>query len=522
MMSFVSYASVDPVVISEELINTAINEQVAPEIAEITRKEGIDPEEVTSIRLDYKNILKINNLWALKNLKKLKLDNNIIEKIENINFLVNLTWLDLSFNNITVIEGINELVNLTDLSLFNNRISKIENMDDLTKLTVFSIGNNNLSSLENILYLTRFENLRVLNAAGNKICMDKNYKTYILANLKNLKYLDYRLINQEEVEKSRAVYLDDLIALEEEEKILKSKKEKQEQRRKLEELFEEAHIKNIDMLFNDMFEQDPDFHKIKILAPDKIQDLNEDYRTKFEIVIVEMKDFILKKHSEVQEEKELITKAIEDAKAETDAKGIQLVNDLEHRKKVFIRTVVNMRDIKEIDEAVKAMKFDVDETANKLMALEMTIVEQFEEILRDYEKNLQELFNSMLECGQTNMSRIRELENNFFERYTEGIMTAYDRFHKSDIDSIESEELRELISDKEVILNSLNATHDFHLLKFDQQEDGLSSGCNKELEDEIQRVHNEETQRNRKRVIEIITYVERLYYEIEQAEDSVF
>ena len=34
------------------------------------------------------------------------------------------------------------------------------------------------------------------------------------------------------------------------------------------------------------------------------------------------------------EEKELITKAIEDAKAETDAKGIQLVNDLEHRKKV--------------------------------------------------------------------------------------------------------------------------------------------------------------------------------------------
>ncbi|ORX37504.1 outer arm dynein light chain 1 [Piromyces finnis] len=522
MITFVSYASVDPVVISEELINTAINEQITPEIAEIAKKEGIDPEEVKAIRLDYKNILKINNLWSLKNLTKLQLDNNIIEKIENINFLVNLTWLDLSFNNITVIEGLNELVNLTDLSLFNNRISKIENMDELTKLTVFSIGNNNLSSLENILYLTRFENLRVLNAAGNKICNDKNYKAYILANLKNLKYLDYRLINQEEVEKSRAIYLDDLIALEEEEKITKSKKEKLEQRRKLEQLFEEAHIKNIDMLFQDMFEQDPDFHKLNILAPEKIQDLNEDYRAKFEIIIIEMKDFILKKHSEVQEEKELITKAIEDAKAETDSKGIKLVNDLEHRKKAFIRTVSNMRDVKEIDEAVKAMKFDVDETSNELMALEMTIVEQFEEILREYEKNLQELFNSMLECGQTNMARIRELENNYFERYTECIMSAYDRIHKSDMDSIENDDLRELISDKEIILNSLNATHDFHLLKFDQQEDGLSSGCNKELEDEIQRTHNEETQRNRKRVIEIITYVERLYYEIDQAEDNIF
>jgi len=303
---------------------------------------------------------------------------------------------------------------------------------------------------------------------------------------------------------------------------MKSKKEKLEQRRKLEQLFEEAHIKNIDMLFNDMFEQDPDFHKIKILAPDKIQDLNEDYRAKFDIIIIEMKDFILKKHSEVQEEKELITRAIEDAKAETDAKGIKLVNDLEHRKKVFIRTVMNMRDMKEIDEAVKAMKFDVDETANQLMALEMTIVEQFDEILRDYEKNLQELFNSMLECGQTNMARIRELENNYFERYTECIMSSYDRYHKSDMDSIDNDDLRELIGDKEIILNALNATHDFHLLKFDQQEDGLNSGCNKELEDEIQRVHNEETQRNRKRVMEVITYVERLYFEIEQAEDNVF
>ena len=54
-----------------------------------------------------------------------------------------------------------------------------------------------------------------------------------------------------------------------------------------------------------------------------------------------------------------------------------------------------------------------------------------------------------------------------------------------------------------------------------KQEDGLSSGCNKELEDEIQRTHNEETQRNRKRVIEILTYIERLYYEIEQAEDNI-
>jgi len=51
------------------------------------------------ILLHYKkDILKINNLWSLKNLTKLQLDNNIIEKIENINFLVNLTWLGKNYN----------------------------------------------------------------------------------------------------------------------------------------------------------------------------------------------------------------------------------------------------------------------------------------------------------------------------------------------------------------------------------------------------------------------------------------
>jgi len=42
------------------------------------------------------------------------------------------------------------------------------------------------------------------------------------------------------------------------------------------------------------------------------------------------------------------------------------------------------------------------------------------------------------------MARIREIENNYFERYTECIMSSYDRIHKTDMDSIENEDLREV------------------------------------------------------------------------------
>ncbi len=50
-----------------------------------------------------------------------------------------------------------------------------------------------------LFYLIKFENLRVLHAAGNPIHKHQNYKHYCLAHLKNLKYLDYRLIDQESV-----------------------------------------------------------------------------------------------------------------------------------------------------------------------------------------------------------------------------------------------------------------------------------------------------------------------------------
>lgn len=52
-----SYNTIEPTVIEEELIRKAINEQLSPEIADIARKEGVDVEDVTHLRLDYKSTL---------------------------------------------------------------------------------------------------------------------------------------------------------------------------------------------------------------------------------------------------------------------------------------------------------------------------------------------------------------------------------------------------------------------------------------------------------------------------------
>lgn len=52
-----SYSTIEPTVIDEELIRKATNEQLNPEIAEVAKKEGVDAEQVKSLRLDFKSTL---------------------------------------------------------------------------------------------------------------------------------------------------------------------------------------------------------------------------------------------------------------------------------------------------------------------------------------------------------------------------------------------------------------------------------------------------------------------------------
>lgn len=96
------YDTIEPSVIDDEMLHKAVEEQgPKDEAGKIAKAEGIDFSDVLSLRLDYKNVLKIDNLWCFKSLTKLQLDNNIIERIEGLDHLVNLVWLgtinDLSY-----------------------------------------------------------------------------------------------------------------------------------------------------------------------------------------------------------------------------------------------------------------------------------------------------------------------------------------------------------------------------------------------------------------------------------------
>mmetsp|Transcript_13763 Transcript_13763/g.29764 ORF Transcript_13763/g.29764 Transcript_13763/m.29764 type:complete len:277 (-) Transcript_13763:1483-2313(-) len=174
-------------------------------------REVIRFEEVQCLRLSYKNLLRIDNLVGLKCIHTLCLDNNVIEEIENLGHLVNLQWLDLSFNNIKKIQGLENLTQLKDLSLYSNNIEVIENLELSPNLECLSIGRNKINKLENLLYLRQFKKLRLVTLDGNPVCKDPEYRMYVLAYLDCLKYLDYALVEKNEIISAREQYQDELL-----------------------------------------------------------------------------------------------------------------------------------------------------------------------------------------------------------------------------------------------------------------------------------------------------------------------
>ncbi|XP_074867081.1 dynein regulatory complex subunit 3 isoform X2 [Carettochelys insculpta] len=417
------YDTIEPNVIDEKMLQKAVEEQgPQEELGQLAKKEGIDYKDVLELQLDFRNILKIDNLWRFVNLTKLQLDNNIIEKIEALDSLVHLVWLDLSFNNIEVIEGLEALVKLQDLSLYNNRISKVENLDTLQELQVFSIGNNNLTALENVVYLRKFKNLRTLNLSGNPVCENEQYSLFIAAHLPDLVYLDFRLVDE------------------------------------------------------------------------KTRELAE---IKYQYVIDELK----------QGEAQVLAKLEEDqAKQE----------ELEHHK--VLDLIQNISNIEIAESKLVKYNEDIIQLSETLMTLEMQTVDQLEEIIKDFERNIADLVSTFIENVQGMMAQCRELENHHHEKLLEIAINTLEKIVKSEFDEEMPDDVRLLFTDKDTIVNAVNASHDIHLLKIDNREDDIITKANSWSSLVIDEVHKNEISRNRNRVQEINQYIDHLQEELDNLE----
>jgi hypothetical protein len=97
------------------------------------------------------------------------------------------------------------------------------------------------------------------------------------------------------------------------------------------------------------------------------------------------------------------------------------------------------RNSAEIDEALIKIREKMADLSDFFMDSEMGLTEQFEEILKEFERNYTEICGSITENGQSSFARIRELENEFHEKYSELILGIYERYTKGAIEDIDDD-----------------------------------------------------------------------------------
>ncbi|GJQ79697.1 hypothetical protein Trydic_g5844 [Trypoxylus dichotomus] len=485
----------EPQVIDHHMIEKCLEEQgLKGEAGRLARLEGIPWDEVEAIRLQFMNILRIDHLWVLPALKNLSLSNNLIEKIENLETLVNLVELDLSFNKIHKIENLDVLVNLKVLTLFENHIERIENLDTLKDLMICSIGNNQICDRDMVIYFRKFQKLKSLNLAGNPCADDSDFRLFVAAFLPKVVYYEYKMIQSHERDEGALLFRSQLLSLEE----VEAKEQEIIDRREAEEAEAELHAESFveflggNHLFELMFQNDFD-GKTLMKIGDEAKEILDEFEEEFlascrQVFELGQEQYIIRK-KEIEQFKRNVDLAL--AKSQQESIG-HMDLFMEKKKKLFsmIKTYQDDVDNRELTIGeynqniyTHAEEYTVfiHDTWLLLMGLEMTVFEQMDEAIFAQMRNQEQAYmENIADCAARYMTTA-SLQPDFYM----------------------PKELKPILAEKEILSNSLAASHDMHLLVIDNREDRLVNRAKAWLHNLVSNLQRDEVTRNRTKVLEI-------------------
>lgn len=500
--------NMEPNVISEALLQSCIPVHAPAssdaQAADEKRRETA-LHEVETLIFSFKNLSRVDNLRGLSALTKLQLDNNIISKIENLGHLTNLTWLDLSFNNIERIEGLETLTRLRDLSLFSNRITRLESLDALTGLNALSVGNNAIAELENVMYLRRFDHLRLVNLSGNPVCKDPEYQAYVLAHLKHLRYLDYRLVRPDSVAAAREQYQDELMEVEEAEAKAAEAAQQEGERKKQKALFAEANMVGVDTLIDDMFAEDQEYNKLARLPG--LTDSRSDLRDKFARLVDEFQAAVLEQHERKREEVTEFREMVAAFMGRQDDAAKDSVVAYERLKKRALREL--KEDPGRAESLLRVPRAENDALLDKLMELEVHTVEVLAKCSSEFDGHYSTIVDRNKQNYASFFAAARDAETAYFEGVSRAALEMLEQHAAGEVDLEGNDVGQALLADKDTLMNSVQGSHDVHTSKLDALEDKLVSQEVKAFDELVAENKAWEYKRNRDRVSEIWSLVDR-------------
>lgn len=105
--------------------------------------------------------------------------------MEGYPFCSSLFEIDLSFNHIASTSHINEVIgNVKYLNLRTNKLAKTKGLNKLYALERLDLSDNLITALEEITRLRELPFLRILSVDGNPVCLNRDYRISVFAQIK--------------------------------------------------------------------------------------------------------------------------------------------------------------------------------------------------------------------------------------------------------------------------------------------------------------------------------------------------
>lgn len=460
---------------------------------------------VESLSLSFKRICRIENLIGFESLTKLCLDNNYIEDIVNLGHLKNLRWLDLSFNKIKRIQGLDSLTQLEDLSLYSNKIAVVEGLEKCVGLQCLSLGNNRIESMEQVIRLRQLRSLKMLTLSNNPICKEADYRSLVLAYVDNITYLDYALIDPQDRFTAKEAYHDELLDIEEKESVLAEKAARDQAMDDYLQKLDGAGILFAHTSFDDLFTDDGDVERLKHLPGVKEQ--IENFRSSFKALSEEFIKNSLEKFESRRKVIHDFERAVKNVRQHDDYESTQLIEGFNKSKKMVsdqITSTYSVLSSADSAKLVKGLQEELDKVCDELMNIEIRQVEKFESLIDDFENRFNEMKNDCLEQQQFFFRGLEELEEKFSAGVKAVALDLIDRLSREELaEDYLDDEAMALVMDKDNCLAVVSSSHDMHIGRVLKHEDEARSGEMKRFQEQMSKYLNEESARNRDRVLQV-------------------
>ncbi|KAA3679169.1 uncharacterized protein DEA37_0011274 [Paragonimus westermani] len=191
-------------------------------------------------------------------------------------------------------------------------------------------------------------------------------------------------------------------------------------------------------------------------------------------------------------------------KRASEREGTQKIEEFKVCQQETAKELENNADTIMMEYAIKDYIERVQKLRYDLMHIEMTLVEQLDEVINEFNRNMKDMIDMFLEKVEEHFAECREQQSQFNERLTDISPSVLDRFLRTDSDVVASDDLLSIFGDKESLTNALQASNDAHLLQIDNLADTIIKQAHEWYEKEVKYISEKEGyERNRKRVMEI-------------------